>query len=320
VRCTLTGYLSQSKSVTLTAGVTTVVDFLMQSTAPPSPIVTGTVTDAGTAAPLAGALVEVLDGVGNLENSAVTNASGQYTINSGLTAGPAQVRCSLTGYVTQVKPATLTDGVTTTVDFQMQPQVAPSPIVSGTVTDASTSAPLQGALVEVLDGVGNLENSATTDASGHYTINSGLVPGPAQVRCSKSGYVTQTTPVTLTDGVTTTVDFALQPAPSPSPIVTGTVTDANTGLPLAGALVEVLTVGGVLENSATTDASGNYTINSGLIPGSAWVRCSLTGYLTQAKSVTLTSGVTTVVNFLMSPTGPSPKPKGPKPKGGVKPK
>ena len=83
--------------------------------------------------------------------------------------------------------------------------------------------------------------------------------------------------------------------------------------------MEVLTVGGVLENSATTDANGQYTINSGLTAGTARVRCSLAGYLTQSVWVTLTAGVTTNVDFALQPTVPA-KPKGPKPKGGTKPK
>ncbi|MBI4769580.1 MAG: carboxypeptidase regulatory-like domain-containing protein, partial [Chloroflexi bacterium] len=78
--------------------------------------------------------------------------------------------------------------------------------LSGTVTDASTTLPISGATVTVA-GL-----SAQTNGSGFYTV--ATVPaGSYTVTAAKTGYHTGTANnVGITDGNTTTRDFALTPA------------------------------------------------------------------------------------------------------------
>ena len=74
----------------------------------------GTVTSAFNGAPVAGASI-----VCGTKNT-TTNASGQYTIYN-VSIGDYNVQASATGYISESKPATITNMQTTTVDFALDP-------------------------------------------------------------------------------------------------------------------------------------------------------------------------------------------------------
>jgi len=77
------------------------------STPSPSTItLSGTVKDSTTGAGLVGAAVVILDGP-NANRSTTTDAAGAYTL-AGLTSGGFTARASLTGYLAQSQPVTLT--------------------------------------------------------------------------------------------------------------------------------------------------------------------------------------------------------------------
>ncbi len=128
---------------------------------------------------------------------------------------------------------------------------APSGTLEGTVTDSSTNLAIAGAQISVTP----LGASTVTDASGNYSLV--LPVGTYDVTASAFGYSSQTTNgVVIADGGTTTVDFALVPAPSHS--VSGTVSD-NSNNPIEGATVTIL---GTPIPPATTDAAGFYSFAS----------------------------------------------------------
>ena len=80
--------------------------------------------------------------------------------------------------------------------------------LQGTVTDASTSNPISGALVDAGGGYSDL-----TDASGFYQI-ANLPAGSYNVTASATGYTPSTVNgVSITAGNTTTQNFALTPNP-----------------------------------------------------------------------------------------------------------
>ncbi|MCG6118457.1 MAG: carboxypeptidase-like regulatory domain-containing protein [Aquimonas sp.] len=85
----------------------------------------------------------------------------------------------------------------------------------------------------------------------------------------------QPTPVLLTGG-SRTLDFALQPLGD----VRGIVVDAESGLPLADAWLELLSLDGEWRRSAQTDAAGRYTM---LLPATSphYVTAQATGYRRQ---------------------------------------
>ncbi len=124
----------------------------------------------------------------------------------------------------------------------------PMGVLTGLVTDASTGSPLAGARVAV---TGPLDRTTVTDETGHYSL--ALPVGAYRVSASLFGYETLAVDgVQVTEGGTTTQDFALPPVPSH--VVSGRVTDTSGG-PVAGATVTLL---GTPLPAATTDADGRY--------------------------------------------------------------
>ncbi|MBI2919215.1 MAG: S8 family serine peptidase [Chloroflexi bacterium] len=160
--------------------------------------------------------------------------------------------------------------------------LAPPGTIAGTVTDASTGIPVPGATVS--DGT----RSATTDASGAYTLAS-VPAGSYTVTASRTGYSSTSQTVSVVAGATATADFALSPVPTTGTI-TGKVTSASTGAPIAGARV---TAG---NRTVFTDAGGNYTI-SNLSPGTYRVEAETPGYRKVRRTVSLAAGATVVLDF-----------------------
>lgn len=130
--------------------------------------------------------------------------------------------------------------------------IALAPAEGGTVAGTVTSGgePIPGATVE-LDGDA-LDRTLTTDAEGHFSA--GVFVGDYDLTTSAFGFVTETGSATVTQDATTTVDFDLAEATKHT--VSGTVTNASTDAPIAGA--EVLLSPGNL--SATSGADGTYSI------------------------------------------------------------
>ncbi len=71
------------------------------------------------------------------------------------------------------------------------------------MTDANDGEPIAGATVAAAPGL----QQTTTDADGTYVLR--VYPGDYQVTVSKAGYVSETTPLSLTDGEDVTLDAAL---------------------------------------------------------------------------------------------------------------
>src|SRR5438874_6847973 len=265
------GYQSQSATAVVGGGSTTTQNFALTSQ---GTTLTGSVTDAATAAPIAGATVSAGTG------SATSDVNGTYRI-TGLAPGNYTATASASNYAGTSAPVTLTAGSTTTQNFALTPNPG---TITGTVTDAGTAAPLAGATVSYSGG------STTTNASGQYTLTS-VPEGSYTLTASASGYTSQSRSVSVGPGATQTQNFAL---PTATGAITGTVTDAATGKPINGATVSYS--GG----SATTNASGQYTLAS-VPPGTSTVTASASGFTSQSASVIVTADSTTTQNFGLSP-------------------
>ncbi|MGW3615119.1 carboxypeptidase regulatory-like domain-containing protein [Micromonospora sp. NPDC005163] len=93
--------------------------------------------------------------------------------------------------------------------------------VAGTVTDASSHAPVANATVTVSGGGHSV--TATTDAAGRYYVTEPV--GTFTVAVAAFGYVDVTRSVEVTDGQTSTVDLALHAQPLVT--LSGTVKDGS---------------------------------------------------------------------------------------------
>jgi subtilisin family serine protease len=168
-----------------------------QSPRGPTGTLSGTVTDATTSDPIAGATISV---TGPADRVTTTNASGDYSFV--LPVGTYEATASAFGYASQtVLNVVVSEGLTTDQDFALQP--APSHSVSGHVRDSEGNA-LAGASVEIL---GTPIPPATTDATGLYSFPS-VPEGSYDVRATSGRCFDAQTQPLVVDG-DETLDFAL---------------------------------------------------------------------------------------------------------------
>lgn len=158
--------------------------------------VEGQITDSSTGQPIAGAVVNLVDGW----NSDVTDENGFYSIT--LPADDVELAVSAFGYADATIMATVPEDGTITENLALAPLAAGT--VSGLVTD-SNGTPVAGAVVTAL---GTPVAGAVTGADGTYALSLPSGMGAyydLQARASGMGTVQQT--VEVTGDVT--VNFAL---------------------------------------------------------------------------------------------------------------
>jgi len=308
---------------------------------------TGTVTDADTGLAIDHALV-VARGEGGCPGGgggpgggghggggghqppayAYTDASGAYAFPE-LPAGTYRVSCGKPGYVRAEVEIVIEGGQTITQDFALVPMAYGS--VGGTVTDAVSSAAIEGAHVMLYvhrelemkggggpgSGGGGMWLHAVTDVFGNYLIPNVPV-GAYDARAMMFGYLpSDPLPVIVTEGVQSDADFTLAPLTFGS--LEGTVSDVSTGEPIEGAFVVACRFGfdgptpgeaiapGVEKsgggggwNVAMTDENGFYRFEQ--LPAGTWtVRAFMWGYLVGVVEVTIFENQTTVQDFALTP-------------------
>ena len=170
--------------------------------------------------------------------------------------------------------------------------------VQGTVTDGRTGTPLSGAIVTLR--VGDDAIQVATDSDGRYTAM--LPVGALEIEVSAEGFLVQASSATLEADTILVADAALTPWAAGSPADPGTpaegeattlagvATDARSGEPLGGVLVQVATADGTF--SAISAADGSFSVQ-GIPSGDLEVSASRVGYFPREAEIT-TSGTTTV--------------------------
>lgn len=171
----------------------------------PTGTLAGHVTDAGTSAPLPGATVTADNG--SITVNTLTQADGSYTLTLPVSPPNYTVTASKYGYQTaSVSGVVITNGGTTVQDFALN--TAPSHVVSGYVTDATTGWPLYATLA--VSGSGYPGATIYSDPlSGYYEIT--LADGVAYtftVNAYVAGYSAGSAVVTPS-GSNVTQDFPL---------------------------------------------------------------------------------------------------------------
>ncbi|HXY39136.1 MAG TPA: carboxypeptidase regulatory-like domain-containing protein [Vicinamibacteria bacterium] len=205
--------------------------------------------------------------------------------------------------------------------------------ISGLVTDGATGAALANVWVDILDSSGSLVSYGETDGAGAYTASGLLAGSYYALTWNGAGYfdvlyqgvpcplrscdVTSGTPIVVRPGATTAgIDFPLPRGGR----ITGRLTDAVTGLPIASAYVDVFDSSGQAVTYGTADSSGTYTQYSGLPSGTYYVRTEAYSYLdelyadipcvqgactvTSGTPIAVTTGLaTTGIDFSLTPGG-----------------
>jgi Carboxypeptidase regulatory-like domain len=287
---------SEAQHVTVSAGVTTAeIDAELVEPESTGSHIRGVVSSASGGQPIAGIEVCAYDAAeeaGLFGRCATTEAGGEYSI-SGLSSGEYLVEFSSPSgsglnYVTQYyngvaspEKATAVTVGPETVDIGIDARMSEGGQIGGEVTDASTSASIQGMSVCAYSKQSEVEIGAcaSTGQSGQYTI-AGLPAGEYTVEFSSPStgeldYVRQyfdgqssakaATLVPVTVGATSSgVNAAMHMGGR----VTGRVRSAATG-PLADALVCALSTPTEAVACALSSRNGEYAIAG--VPAGSYV-------------------------------------------------
>ncbi len=267
--------------VEIIAGTDAVVDFAL----PPGGTVSGTVVDADTGAGILNAFVQLHADTGSPLTYSWSRADGSYELGTVVAPGAYFLAIhNSDGYFNEVyddipcnpcdpttgDPITVTAGaVTTGIDVDLRR----GGTFGGRVTQSGSPNPVAGAEIRVYDAAGALKSTAVTDAVGTYAIGEVLATGTYFAKTlNDQGFVdevysniacpgdtcdpTAGTPIVLADGqVLVGRDFGLSAGGS----VSGMVTEAGSGDPVAGVEIRIFNGAGAWASSAVTAADGSYT-------------------------------------------------------------
>jgi carboxypeptidase family protein len=275
-------------AITVTAGaVTSGIDFALAK----GGRVAGRVTDSATGAGLASAQVTLRREDGVVIETVVADGDGRYLTGRGLRAGSYRATAVAQGHFHQLYqnlpcPAGECDAAAGTpiavqggqveggIDFALEEGGS----IAGTIRASDTGLPIEGVEVYIFDaGLTDLVDVVQTDAAGHYRSFPGLPTGSYYLRvfATEVGYLDEgydnvacdgrcslpggVTPVPVTLGqVTGGIDFLLDRGAT----ITGRVTDANTGQPIAEAEVAVVSTSRFpyWDSAGITDENGEYRL------------------------------------------------------------
>jgi acid phosphatase len=198
VMASMSGFVSQTATVNVTAGATSTQNFaLAPGGGGGSGSISGKITNVSNGIPLSGATISFSGG------STISDSNGNYSFNN-VAAGTYSLTATRSGYVHQTQSATVVSGSATILNFGL----ATGGKVAGIVTNSSGAA-VSGASITITGGVVNTTVNTTTSSTGQY--NSNWVPiGSYTVTVSALGHTTQSQNANITTGNTTTLNFTLQ--------------------------------------------------------------------------------------------------------------
>ncbi|MTH15349.1 glycosyl hydrolase family 18 protein [Flavobacterium sp. LC2016-01] len=256
--------------------------------------VSGTILNNTT--PVSGVTVTATSSGGNF--TAVTNASGVYSLSLP-SAGNYTVTAALAGQ-TYTPASTVYTNLTAnkTLNFSQDVIVVGASKISGTVKNGTI--PVSGAKVElILPWTDNthpyLSKLAVTDAQGKYSFDNAILTGYTTISSLKLNTWENGEVVYLPNNLT---NFAVPANPTVYDFNTGAVTTTytvsgtvlNGATPVSGATISAVT--GTTTLTATSDASGNYSI-ANLVSGSNYT-------VTIAKTGLTFTPASTVYNAINS--------------------
>jgi hypothetical protein len=273
IKASLTGFQSGSTTVTVVAAATTA--------APAITLVSGSGSIAGNVKSSTGAAIADAS-VGFGGGTATTDANGNYILN-GVPVGTVQLVASASGFQSVTQSVAVTGGNTSTANFTLTAGAAKG-TVTGKITNASSGAVVASATVSWSGG------STTSNASGIYTLTN-VTAGTQNITAVKTGYLARTLAIGVTGGATSTLNIPIATAGKISVKVV-----TSGGAVVSGATVTIK--GGVIATTVTGSSASTGLFTTNWIPiGTYTVTVAKSGFATQTKTTTVTSGVTTSLTF-----------------------
>ncbi|WP_082447195.1 glycosyl hydrolase family 18 protein [Flavobacterium sp. KJJ] len=242
--------------------------------------VSGTVLNGST--PVSGATISAVSGATTL--TATSDASGNYSIANLVSGSNYTVTIAKTG-LTFTPASTVYSAISSNKTLNFTQVLTPVYYtVSGTVLNGATA--VSGATISAVTGTTTL--TATSDASGNYSIANLAAGSDYTVTIAKTG-LTFTPASTVYSAISSnkTLNFTQVVTPVYY-TVSGTVLNGAT--PVSGATISAVT--GTTTLTATSDASGNYSV-ANLVSGSNYT-------VTIAKTGLTFTPASTVYNAISS--------------------
>ena len=273
IKASLTGFQSGSATVTVVAATTTA--------APAITLVSGSGSITGSVKTTAGAAIAGAS-VGYGGGTATSDANGNYTL-TGVPVGTVQLVASASGFQSVTQSVAVNGGATSTANFALAAGAA-SGTVTGKITSASSGAIVTGATVSWSGG------STTSNSSGIYTLTN-ISAGTQNITAVKTGYLSRTLAVGVTGGATSTLNIPIATAGKISVKVV-----TSSGAAVSGATITIK--GGVIGTTVSGSSSSTGLFTTNWIPvGTYTVTVAKSGFTTQSKTTTVSSGVTTSLTF-----------------------
>lgn len=273
IQASLTGYQSGSAVVMVVVAATT--------NAPAITLISSSGAISGIVKSSAGAAIAGAS-VGYGGGTATTDGNGSYTL-TGVPVGTIQLVASAQGFQSVTQSVVVIGGKTSTANFTLT-AAATNGTVTGKITNASSGAIVTGATVSWSGG------STMSNASGIYTLTN-VTAGAQNITAVKTGYLAHTLAANVVGGATSTLNIPIATAGKISvKVVTA------SGAAVSGATVTIK--GGVISTtvSGLSNSTGLFATN--WIPvGTYTVTVAKSGFTTQSKTTTVSSGVTTSLTF-----------------------
>ncbi|ANE46622.1 hypothetical protein SY83_10455 [Paenibacillus swuensis] len=255
-------------------------------------VVTGPSTSGGTVSilPMPGVPVKVIDSFGVTVSQGQTDLGGNY-VAGGLPSDQYTIVAATPSLQYGLQQVTLLSGKSAITNFSL---AANPSSFAGTVLEQSSSTPVVGAIVQVINGNRIPVIVTATDGVGRFEA-SGLSAGQYTIQISAPQFGSTATVQSVGTGIRPP-DLQLELNTAPGNLA-GTVRDEQFR-PLYRALVQVFQSDQALLRQVITNFQGKYAI-FGLAPGTYLVQFSYPDKITQLRQPLIRSFETTILDVIM---------------------
>ncbi|GIV16308.1 MAG: hypothetical protein KatS3mg022_1743 [Armatimonadota bacterium] len=283
------------EGIILERDTTNYVSCFLTSTLQTVGSVAGTVRDALSGQPLAGAIVTA-----NLSGRvvwALTDSNGVYRVDN-LPRATYAMGADARGYHSQGASASVTPGAITTTDMVLTPLTEPVGTLRGRTYDLLSGGNVNNATVTLISDLGW---SLTVNTGGGNSYQWTNLPVRTRYRLASTAENYRTSSrvnIVLSTDDTTDVDLFMASVLTSVGTLTGRIYDIRTGSPIPGAFVRVATSGRPI--SVFTDNNGVYEIND-LPPIQYQLYASASAYYDQTLDNVSVQQGTNTANVLLTP-------------------